>query len=87
MNNQTESYIVLKPIAERFSKVANEISDEEIKTMIKSVMQDRIANAIDFSPVTDLIENYIDEHSEEIAHATMDSIAKRLELPSGYTFY
>ena len=47
MNNQTESYIVLKPIAERFSKVANEISDEEIKTMIKSVMQDRIANAID----------------------------------------
>ena len=87
MNNQTESYIVLKPIAERFSKVANEISDEEIKTMIKSVMQDRIANAIDFSSVTDLIENYIDEHSEEIAHATMDSIAKRLELSSGYKFY
>ena len=45
MNNQTESYIVLKPIAERFSKVANEISDEEIKTMIKSVIQDRKSNA------------------------------------------
>ena len=32
-------------------------------------------------------KNYINKHSEEIAHVTMDSIAKRLELPSGYKFY
>lgn len=87
MNNQTESYIVLKPIAERFSNIANEISDNEIKCMIKTALQNKLADAINFSSITDLINNYIDEHSEEIAHATMDSIAKKLELPSGYKFY
>lgn len=87
MNNQTENYIVLKPIAERFSNIANEISDNEIKCMIKTALQNKIEDAINFSSITDLINNYIDEHSEEIVHATMDSIARKLELSSGYKFY
>ena len=32
MSNQTESYIVLKPIAERFTRVASEITDEHEMT-------------------------------------------------------
>lgn len=36
MENKTESYIVLKPIAERFSRIANEITDADIKQLIKS---------------------------------------------------
>lgn len=35
MTNQTQDYITLKPIAERFKEVANSISDEEIKSIIK----------------------------------------------------
>ena len=33
--NQTENYIILKLIAERFNKIANSISDDEIKSLIK----------------------------------------------------
>ena len=36
MENRTESYIILKPIAERFNRIAKEISDEEIKNLIKN---------------------------------------------------
>lgn len=87
MSEQTENYIVLKPIAERFNRVASEITDDDIKYIIKSVMKERIAQAINFNEVVSLIDNYISEHSEEIVHATMDSIAKRLELPNDYKFY
>jgi hypothetical protein len=31
MSNQTENYIILKPIAERFNRIANSITDDEIK--------------------------------------------------------
>lgn len=85
--NQTENYIVLKPIAERFSKVASEISDDDIKLIIKDVMRERIANAINFSEITDKISEFVENNEELITHAVLDSIAKRLELPSGYKFY
>lgn len=87
MTQQTENYLILKPIAERFNRVSSEITDDDIKYMITSLMKEKIADAIDFSVVTDVINEYIDNHSEEIAHAAMDSLAKRLELPSGYKFY
>lgn len=85
--NQTENYIVLKPIAERFSKVASEISDDDIKLIIKDVMRERIANAINFSEITDKISEFVENNEELITHAVLDSIAKRLELPSNYRFY
>lgn len=85
--NQTENYIILKPIAERFSKVASEITDDDIKLIIKDVMRERIANAINFSEITDKISEFVENNEELITHAVLDSIAKRLELPSGYKFY
>lgn len=87
MTQQTENYLILKPIAERFNRVASQITDDDIKYMITSLMKEKIADAIDFGVVTDVINEYIEEHSEEIAHAAMDSLAKRLELPNGYKFY
>lgn len=87
MNKQAENYLILKPIAERFNRVASEITDDDIKYMITSLMKEKIAECIDFRVVSDIIDEYIDEHKEEIAHAAMDSLAKRLELPSGYAWY
>ena len=85
--NQTENYIVLKPIAERCSKVASEITDSDIEMIIKDVMKERIADVIDFSPITDKISEFVENNEEIIVHAVLDSIAKRLELPSNYRFY
>ena len=85
--NQTENYIVLKPIAERFSKVASEMTDSDIEMIIKDVMKERIADVIDFSPITDKISEFVENNEELIVHAVLDSIAKRLELPSNYKFY
>lgn len=87
MTQQTENYLILKPIAERFNRVASEITDDDIKYMITSLMKEKIADAINFNVVSDIIDEYISEHAEEIAHAAMDSLAKRLELPHGYRFY
>ena len=85
--NQTENYIVLKPIAERFSKVASEMTDSDIEMIIKDVMKERIADVIDFSSITDKISEFVENNEELIVHAVLDSIAKRLELPSNYRFY
>ena len=85
--NQTENYIVLKPIAERFSKVASEMTDSDIEMIIKDVMKERIADVIDFSSITDKISEFVENNDELIVHAVLDSIVKRLELPSNYRFY
>jgi hypothetical protein len=87
MTLQTENYLILKPIAERFNRVSAEISDDDIKYMIKSLMKEKIAEAIDFSVVSDIINECLEEHKDEIAHAAMDSLANRLELPHGYSWY
>ena len=42
MENKTESYIVLKPVAERFSRIANEMTDSEIKDLIKSELREQL---------------------------------------------
>lgn len=87
MTTQTENYLILKPIAERFNRVANEITDDDIKYMITSLMKEKISESINFDIVADIINDYIENHKDEIAHATMDSLAKRLELPNGYSWW
>ena len=50
-------------------------------------MKERIADVIDFSQITDKISEFVENNEEIIIHAVLDSIAKRLELPSNYKFY
>ena len=50
-------------------------------------MKERIADVIDFSPITDKISEFVENNEKLIVHAVLDSIAKRLELPSNYKFY
>lgn len=72
MSNQTESYIVLKPIAERFSRIAGEITDEEIKNIIKSAMREQVSQ-IDFASTIQIV---VDEWFEDESH--IDFICKSL---------
>ena len=87
MNQQTETYLILKPIAERFGRVASEITDDDIKYIIKQVMKEKICDAINFDAVTDVLYDWVDNHSDQIIHAMQDSIAERIGLPRGYNWY
>jgi ethanolamine ammonia-lyase large subunit len=46
MTNQTQDYITLKPIAERFKEVASTISEDEIKALIKDELRTQIREQI-----------------------------------------
>lgn len=87
MKEHTENYLILKPIAERFSRVASEITDDDIKYIIKQVMKEKIASAITFDSVTEVLQDWIDNNNDTIIHAMQDSIAERIGLPRGYTWY
>lgn len=51
MNKQTEDYIKLKPIADRFKEVTMSISDDEIKAIIKEELREQIRNQVKFGTV------------------------------------
>lgn len=48
MTNQTQDYITLKPIADRFKEVAKSITDDEIKCMIKDELRNQIREQVNF---------------------------------------
>lgn len=87
MTQYTENYLILKPIAERFSRVASEITDNDIKYIIKEVMKEKIADAINFDAVNELLQEWIDDNSDSIVNTMKDSIANRLDLPKDYHWY
>ena len=80
MENKTESYIVLKPIAERFSRIANEMTDAEIKDLIKSSMREQIACVDLGSYLRDITDSYFDsdEQVENIQKMIEESIKNKL---------
>lgn len=80
MNKQTENYIVLKPIAERFNQVAKEISDDEIKYIIKEAMREQIKGVFDFEKLEDLTSEYIEKNTDDITRMLANSITDRLKF-------
>lgn len=78
MNNQTENYIILKPIAERFNKIAKEISDSDIKYIIKEAMGEQIKGVFDFGRLEELTEEYIADNEDSIKEMISESIISRL---------
>lgn len=87
MTEQTETYLILKPIAERFSRCASEITDDDIKYIIKQVMKEKIADSLDFSAIQDKLTEWVDDNSDQIVHAMQDSIMERFNLPRDYRWY
>lgn len=51
LSKQTEDYIKLKPIADRFKEVGMSISDDEIKAIIKEELREQIRNQVEFGTV------------------------------------
>lgn len=66
MSDQTESYIVLKPLADRFNRIAKEISDDEIKSLIKSEIREQIKTVSFKHDIQAIISDYIDTHEGDI---------------------
>ena len=78
MENQTESYIVLKPIAERFSRIASEITDEEIRTLIKSELSQQL-KTINFKGwVGDTLGEWVSENEDTIKKLALESLTAKL---------
>ena len=71
MNRQTEDYISLKPIADRFKNAANSITDDEIRNMIKNSLQRQIDEQLDLGleelgcRATDIIDRWFDDYGNE----------------------
>lgn len=62
MTNQTQDYITLKPIAERFKEVAATISDDEIKSIIKDELREQIRTQVDFgSTIAQWVEDMLND--------------------------
>jgi len=82
LNNQTESYIVLKPIAERFSRVASEITDDEIKNLIKSELREQIKTLHFGQVLGDVIDEWLEQEDvTDLIYKTLtDSIKNRLKF-------
>lgn len=79
MSNQAENYIILKPMAERFNKIASKITDEEIKSLIKSELREQIRK-IDFTyEVKSIIEEYLDENSDEVLTFYKNGLKEKLK--------
>ena len=79
MNNQTENYIILKPISERFNRIANEITDDEIKGLIKYEMGQQLGKIDFYSTISNIVEDYLDEHTDDILELYKREVKNRFQ--------
>lgn len=78
MSDKIENYIILKPISERFNKIANEITDDEIKSLIKEGIREQLSK-LDFSySISEICENWIENNQKSIIETLKDGIIDKL---------
>ena len=84
MTKQTEDYLSLKPLAERFQEAANRITDEELDYIIRSKIKEQIDEQIDFSSfgtaIEEVIENWFEDNDNcnFILDTLRESVKRRL---------
>lgn len=84
MTKQTEDYLSLKPLAERFQEAANRITDEELDYIIRSKIKEQIEEQIDFSSfgtaIEEAIENWFEdnENCNFVLDTLRESVKRRL---------
>lgn len=81
MTKQTENYLSLKPLAERFKEVANRITDEELDYIIRSKIKEQIEEQVDFSSfgtaIEEVIENWFEDN--ENCNFVLDTLRESIE--------
>ena len=81
MTKQTEDYLSLKPLAERFQEAANRITDEELASIIRSKIKEQIEKQIDFSSLgiamEEIIENWFEDN--ENCNFVLDTLRESIE--------
>ena len=84
MTKQTEDYLSLKPLAERFQEAANRITDKELDCIIQSKIKEQIEEQIDFSSfgtaIEETIENWFEdnENCNFVLDTLRESVKRRL---------
>lgn len=82
MNKQTADYISLKPLADRFRKAAELISDDEIKDIVKSKIEEKVKEQLDEIeiPLSEIVEKWFedDENVLWIMKSIKESIENKL---------
>lgn len=82
MNKQTADYISLKPLSDRFRKAAELISDDEIKDIVKSKIEEKVKEQLDEIeiPLSEIVEEWFedDENVLWIMKSIKESIENKL---------
>jgi uncharacterized membrane-anchored protein YjiN (DUF445 family) len=78
MSEQTENYIVLKSIAEKYNKVASSITEDEIRQLIKSVLKEKL-DKLDFTyQIDEILTEYLDGSKDEIVEMFKKSLMNKI---------
>ena len=82
MSKQTEDYISLKPIADRFREAAKSISDEELREIVKDGLRSKVREELDCMelPLKEIVEAWFedDDNTLWILSSLKDSIENKL---------
>ena len=82
MSKQTEDYISLKPIADRFREAAKSISDNELRDIVKDGLRSKVREELDCInlPLEEITESWFEDESnvEWIIKILKESIENRL---------
>ena len=81
MGKQTQDYIKLKAISEKFNSVAESITEDEVRDLIVGSIKERIDESIknldSFYRVDEIAENWIGSNSFFIEKLICDSITNK----------
>lgn len=82
MSKQTEDYISLKPIADRFREAAKSISDEELREIVKDGLRSKVREDLAFVnlPLEEITESWFEDEKNVawILNSLKESIENRL---------
>lgn len=82
MSKQTEDYISLKPIADRFREAAKSISDDELREIVKDGLRSKVREELDCInlPLEEITEAWFEDESNVawILNSLKESIENRL---------
>lgn len=82
MSKQTEDYISLKPIADKFREAAKSISDEELREIVKDGLRSKVREDLAFVnlPLEEITESWFEDEKNVawILNSLKESIENRL---------